>query len=164
MKFRWSQNLDGVYYRTLGFCADEDCGSTQGWEGKTPDVARGGGMVRGSYFFECETCGRKSFWSVEEREARMEAIFAAQKVEAAHVPFPLLSYGTRGRVQFGALGFEAEVIGYGRDPGCGYVLNGTMTVRTRERVQAWYAKGAMVDIGTSVFLPEPRHALPRGTL
>lgn len=157
MEFAWAKNLDGLYYRTLGFCRDEDCASTQGWEGKEPDLVRGAGTVRGSYFFECETCGRKSRFSAQERERSMDAIFTAQRMEQALVSWPVLSYGTSGTVQWGPLTFAAEVIGYGRDPFCGYLLNGTMIVRTRARVGVWYRKGALVDIGTSLFTAHTAH-------
>lgn len=147
--FVWAKNADGIYYRSLDFCIVEDCLSTSGWAGKLPDVGRGGG----TWFFECNDCGQRSYYGPSERERRTEAIFAAQREERKTTEWEVFSYGTIGVVRVGGVAFEAAVIGYHRNYQSGYGLNGIMRVRVRDRCTSGHAKDSIVDTGTVTFEP-----------
>lgn len=157
--FKWVTNADGIYYRSFAFCEDEDCPDEGGgWIGKMPDLMVGGGMVRGSHFYECVHCQRTWYFSDAEREWRMECVFGEQRVERIEGfarGWPLFSYGTGGRYCYdpGRDPLSVSVIGYLRDPRLDYALTGIVRVRVTERGRTDYGEGARVDIGVANFFP-----------
>jgi hypothetical protein len=153
--FKWTRNADGIWFRAFAFCEDENCPDEgRGWIGKMPDLIVGGGLVRGSHFYECLTCDRKWYFSEAEREWRMECVFEAQRVDQ-------VENGVRGWVlcpHGTALGFyyregydplSVSVVGYLRDPRLDYALTGIVRVRVTERGRTDYGEGAVIDIGVS---------------
>lgn len=155
-RYRWAKNADGIYYRSFAFCEDDDCPDEpgSGWTGKYPDTTTGGGLVRGSHFYECATCQRTWTFSSEERERRMARIFAAQKMEAEHRNgWAMYTYGTVGTVRVHGWPFSASVIGYVRDPRLGYALTGIVRVEITERAVSGYSAGSRIDVGTMTFVP-----------
>lgn len=157
-RFKWVLNADGIYYRSFAFCEDEDCPDEGGgWIGKFPDLMVGGGLVRGSHFYECKACDRTWSFSDAERDRRMAVIFMAQRLEREpehHQGWAVYRFGLRGYVRVGAGGpVSATVVGYHRDPLLGYGLNGIMRVRVTQRGLTSYGEGARVDIGVANFSP-----------
>jgi hypothetical protein len=159
--FKWTRNADGIYYRSFAFCEDEDCPDEgRGWIGKMPDLMVGGGLVRGSHFYECVTCDRKWYFSEAEREWRMECVFEAQRVDRVENGvrgWVLYSYGTMVGFYYaeGHDPLRVSVVGYLREPRLGYALTGIVRVRVAERARTDYSEGSVIDVGVSNLVSDP---------
>lgn len=159
--FKWVRNADGIWFRSFAFCEDKECPDEGGgWTGKFPDIVAGGGMVRGSYFYECGYCQRTWTFSDAEREWRMSSVLGSQRVDQAEEVFrgwPVWSWGTRAYFQYtpGVDPLSVMVIGYLRDPRLDYALTGIVRVRVTEGPRGAYSVGSVIDVGVANLMGGP---------